>query len=87
MPSAFSRRTNHLPAKAEAPNQFPKYLMKGNGQRKFFTFSEAVVVYDSGSCKVSFGQYILHADFSVEKMTDADKAMISEGADRYSAGK
>lgn len=66
---------------------FPKYLMKISGKRKFLPFAEAVTAYASGMAEVSFGRYVLHADFSVEEMTQADKTKISEATDRYEAAK
>ena len=73
--------------KAEDTNDFPKYLMKVDGERKFFNFREAYVMYDSGSINVEFCRYVLNADFSVRKMTNEDKAKISEAADKYGEGK
>ena len=69
------------------PTDFPKYLMKINGNRKFLTFHEAYVAYDSGSANVEFGRYVLSEDGSVRAMTDEDKSKISEAADKYSASK
>lgn len=66
---------------------FPKYLMKINGNRKFLTFKEAFVAYDSGSADVKFGQYVLKEDFSVRKMNDDDRSRIIKAADEYSASK
>jgi len=78
-------------AKKETPKpeseEFPKYLMKVGGDRKFVTFREAYVLYDSGLVRVDFGRYVLEKDFSVRPMTDKDKAKISEAADEYSASK
>lgn len=68
-------------------DKFPKYLMKINRERKFLTFREAYVTYDSGLAQVEFGRYVLNEDFSVRKMTDEDKSKISDAADEYSASK
>jgi len=69
------------------PAEFPKYLMKINGERKFLSFRDAFVFYDSGSLLVEFGRYVLNEDFSVRKMTDEDRTKISRSADNYSASK
>lgn len=66
---------------------FPKYLMKINGNRKFLTFRDAYVAFDSGSNRVEFGRYVLNENFSVRKMTDEDMTKISETADKYSESK
>ena len=66
---------------------FPKYLMKVGEKRIFLKFAEAAQVYNSGTCNVSFGQYVLDSDFSVRKMEDNDRKKISRAADAYSASK
>ncbi len=67
--------------------EYPKYLMKVNGDRKFFPFAEAAAIYDSGHERVEFGRYVLNEDFSVRKMTDEEKWKISRAADEYSHSK
>lgn len=69
------------------PRQFPKYLMKINGKRKFLSFRDACVAYDSGLVKVEFGRYVLNEDFSARKMTKEDKTKIRKAADEYCARK
>lgn len=66
---------------------FPKYLMKINGNRKFLSFREAYVAYNSGSAEVEIGSYVLNEDFSARKMTVADRSKISGASDAYSASK
>ena len=66
---------------------FPKYLIKINGDLRFLPFREAYVTYDSGYAKVELGRYVLNEDFSVREMTDEDRSMISAAADEYSASK
>lgn len=67
--------------------EFPKYLMKVNGQRQFLTLKEAAVAYDSGFFPVEFSRYVLDETFSVRKMTDDDRQAISNAADEYSFNK
>ena len=67
--------------------EFPKYLMKIDGQRRFLTFHEAAADYDSGSHQVEFGCYVLDADFSVREMTQEDREGISRAADDHSSSK
>jgi hypothetical protein len=67
--------------------EFPKYLMKINGQRKFLSLRDAYVAYDSGFDKVKFGIYVLEKDFSVRKMTEEDAEKISNFADKHSESK
>lgn len=66
---------------------FPKYLMKVNGDRMFLTFREAYVAYNSGSDKVEFGRYVLDENFHVRKMTEEDRDKISDAAEAYDASK
>ena len=66
---------------------FPKFLMKINGERKFLSFRETYVAYDSDLISVEFGRYVLNADFSVRKMTKEDEKKIIEAADKYGEGK
>jgi hypothetical protein len=66
---------------------FPKFLMKIGGNRKFLSLSEAYIAFDSGFLYVEFGRYVLNEDFSVRKMTEEDKKKISDAADEYSASK
>ena len=68
-------------------NEFPKYLMKINGERKFLSLRDAYVAYDSGFTHVEFGRYVLNEDFSVRKMTIEDTSKISNAADKYGASK
>jgi hypothetical protein len=68
-------------------DQFPKYLMKINGERRFLTFQEAATVFNSGMSQVEFGRYVLNEDFSVRLMTTEDISRICCLADRYSASK
>ncbi len=68
-------------------SEFPKYLMKIDGQRKFLTFHEAAAAYDSGSARVKFGRYVLNADYSARKMTPEDKDRISRAAEAQSSSK
>lgn len=72
---------------ATKSKDFPKYLLKVDGQRKFYTFAEAYVLYDSGMVKVEFGRYVLYEDFTVRKMDESDKSAISKAADKYSESK
>jgi len=67
--------------------EFPKYLMKIDGDRKFLSFRNASVAYNSGHARVEFGIYVLNEDFSVRKMTSEDQSNISTAADEYSASK
>lgn len=67
--------------------EFPKYEMIINGRREFLRRSEAVRAYDNGFVKVAFGSLVLNEDFSTRPLTDADKAIISDAADEYSASK
>ncbi len=69
------------------PRQFPKYLMKIDGERKFLSFRDACVAYGSGLVKVEFGRYVLNEDFSAREMTEQDKLEIERAADKYSSGK
>ncbi len=78
----FLARQGHVPTE-----DFPKYLMKIDGERKFLSFRDAYVAYDLGFVPVEFGRYVLNADFSVQKMTEEDKSEISYAADKYNAGK
>ncbi len=68
-------------------DQFPKYLMKINGDRRYLSFGEACAAYDSGTRKVEFGRYVLDSDFRVREMTDEDRSKISRGADEHSDAK
>ena len=67
--------------------EFPRYEMIINGRREFLRRSEAVRAYDSGFVKVSFGSLVMNEDFSTRPLTDADKTIISDVADEYSASK
>lgn len=68
-------------------SEFPKYLMKIDGQRKFLTFHEAAAAYDSGSARVEFGRHVLNEDLSIRKMTQEDRGGISRAADDHSSSK
>ena len=67
--------------------EFPKYLMKINGQRQFLPLDKAAAAYDSGHDQVSFGRYVLNADFSVGLMEEADRKRVSDAAGEYSGSK
>lgn len=67
--------------------QFPKYLLKVNGKRVFYNFSDAVVLLDSGFENVEFGRYVLNADFSVSLMTKGDREKLLKAADEYGFSK
>ena len=69
------------------PTNFPRYLMKINGNRRFLPFNEAYAIYDSGFAKVEFGHYVLNEDFSVRRMTNEDRSKISNAADKHSGNK
>lgn len=64
------------------PTQFPLYLMIVNGIKKFLTLKEAGEAHDSIFGKIEFGEYVLAADFSVRVLTDDDKKLISDFADK-----
>lgn len=66
---------------------FPKYEMIINGKAEFLRLSEAARAYDNGFVKVSFGKIVLDENFNTRQMTDADRALISDAADEYSASK
>ncbi len=68
-------------------DQFPKYLMKIDGNRRYLTFEEAAAAYNSGMSQVEFGRHVLNEDFTVRLMTTEDMSRISCAADRYSASK
>jgi hypothetical protein len=70
-----------------AHGDFPKYLMKVDGKRHFLNLAEAARAYDNGLVTVDFGRYVLHHDYSVDKMTADDRRKISDAADRYAASK
>ena len=72
---------------AGSMQEFPQYLMKVDGQRKFLPLYEAGIAWDSGMVKVECGRYVLERDLSVRLMTDEDRACISDAADEYSASK
>lgn len=83
-------RKKKAPAKAKATrpqSEFPLCLMKVNGERKFMTFREAYVTYDSGFAKVEFGRYVLNENFTVRLMTKEDRQKISDAADDFSGSK
>jgi hypothetical protein len=75
--------------------EWPKYAMASllPGEpaerkfRKFYTFSQAAVLFDSGHVQVDFGVYVLYEDMSIRRMTDHDKHEISNAADEHSASK
>jgi hypothetical protein len=75
--------------------KWPKYAMAylrpgesvENKKRKFYVFSEAAVLFDSGHVQVDFGRYVLYEDMSIRLMTDHDKHEISNAAEEYSASK
>ncbi len=71
----------------ENPGEFPKYLMNINGERFFLDFRSAYVAYDNGQKPVSFGRYVLNADFSLRKMNCDDKSKIHSAAEEYSGSK
>lgn len=68
-------------------NSFPKYMLKIDENRVFLSFQEAYTAYNSGSSDVRFGRYVLHEDFTVRMMDDADRSKISQAADRLEASK
>lgn len=68
-------------------DEFPKYLMRVNGERRFLTFRNAYIALNSGFDHVTFGRYVLNEDDSVRKMTGEDRSKISNAADKYSASK
>ncbi len=72
--------------KEEIP-QFPRYLLKVNGKRIFYSFFDAVVLLDSGFENVRFGRYVLNADFSVSLMREEDREKLLKAADEYGASK
>lgn len=58
--------------------------MKVKGDRKHYSFEEAVLVYASGN-NVEFGEYVLHEDFTVYHMTDRNRARIMAAAKKLVA--
>jgi len=68
-------------------DEFPKYLMKMDGNREFMNLWQAGKAYDNGFARVSFGRYVLNEDFSIRPMTDEDRALISSVADEHSGNK
>ena len=71
---------------------FPKYHMivdigVGKKRQSFMTLTEAGAAYDSGWAQVDIGDFVLTEDFKLREMTDEDRSMISEAADKHSESK
>jgi hypothetical protein len=86
---------DHLPTCPRYANyQFPKYMMvtgtRGEGRsrkREFLTISEAGQLFDCGSMQVEIGRHVLEEDFSVRPVSNSEKNLISQIADKYSESK
>lgn len=73
---------------------FPKYQMVTSNTRSeqflkysFLTASKAGHLFDSGIMNVEIGQFALEADFSLRPIYSEEFVLISEIADKLSAGK
>ena len=71
---------------------FPKYLViieigDGKKHQSYMCLRDAGAAYDSGWAKVSIGDFVLTEDFKLREMTDEDRSMISEAADKHSESK
>jgi hypothetical protein len=67
--------------------EFPLYLMTEDGNMKFLPLRRAGVLADSMWSRVEIGGLVLNEDFSVRKITDAERNQIEEIADRHSDSK
>jgi len=68
-------------------HEFPRYLMRFNGEEKFMSIQEAGMDFDNGFVRVEIGGLVLNEDFSVRRITSAEESEISEIADRHSSSK
>lgn len=62
------------------------YELIADGERKLYPLARAGAVYDNGWIDVRFGT-IVYEDGDTRPMTDADRRLISNAADEYSASK
>jgi hypothetical protein len=62
------------------------YELVVSGERKLFPLWRAAAVYDNGWIDVRFGT-IVHENDQTRPMTDADRRLVADAADEYSASK
>lgn len=76
-------------AKTAQKPEFPRFLMRVNGEEKFMSIQEAGVNFDNGFVQVEIGGLVLldGEEFCVRRITPAEESEISDIADRHSSSK
>ncbi len=72
----------------EPEQEYPKYLLSVDGEKKFYTLVAAGVMWDNGHADVRMENLVLEKDgCSVRDITKKEMREIQRIADDYSASK